>query len=378
MKKSLIALAVLAAAGAASAQSSVTLSGIFKTGIGQTRHTNGPAAVNGSTTAVADGSSRFIISGQEDLGGGLKAVFQVDNRFRVDDNGPAPTSSPLATGNTFVGLAGGFGQIRVGKLDTHYCLGGDTHGSMATALQAGSCALLGYLGGQGRVATTTGRSVNLIRYDLPTLVPGLTAQLNYSTEWTGNDGNMGDAGKGRMISGQVGYASGPFTIATSVWNSRSENRTIAVARRDQQSWIVAGSWNFGIARVGLTFDQATHDDAAAGSAVYVESRRRAWSIPVTARVGSGTVLFTYTRADDVRVGGATAAGTGARLWSVGYDHALSKRTSVGVSYANLNNDAGANYQLYTANSLVNLPSLAAAANNGTDQRQFYVGVRHTF
>ena len=142
MKKSLIALATLAAT-ASFAQSTVTLSGNVKAGVAQTKYSgSATAANNGSATGLADGSSRFILSGTEDLGGGLKANFQVDTRYRLDDNGAAPTSSPLAGGNTFVGVSGGFGNVQMGKLDTHYCMGSDSHGVRATALQASSCALL--------------------------------------------------------------------------------------------------------------------------------------------------------------------------------------------------------------------------------------------
>ncbi len=95
MKKLLIALAALAAVGTASAQSSVTLSGIIKGGIAVTEYTNGPIGTrtNGSGWSVQDGSSRFILSGVEDLGGGLKGLFQIDTRFRVDDNGAARLSA---------------------------------------------------------------------------------------------------------------------------------------------------------------------------------------------------------------------------------------------------------------------------------------------
>jgi len=139
MKKTLIALAAMATT-TAFAQSTVTLSGNVKAGLAQTKY-SGATAGNGSATGLADGSSRFILSGSEDLGGGLRANFQVDTRFRIDDNGAAPSASPLAGGNTFIGLAGKFGNLQIGKLDTHYCLGSDTHGTRATALQASSCGL---------------------------------------------------------------------------------------------------------------------------------------------------------------------------------------------------------------------------------------------
>jgi len=374
MKKSLVALAALAVVGAASAQSSVTLSGIAKGGLASTKYSNG-ATGNGSNTSLADGSSRFIISGREDLGGGLAGIFQIDTRFRVDDNGGAPSASPIATGNTFVGLAGGFGSLRIGKLDTHYCTGSDEHGVRATALAASSCGILGYVGGVSQSIANASRSVNVIRYDLPTtMMAGLTGGLTYSTGFAGNDGAIGATGDGKAFSANIGFASGPFKIAASYWNAKAEDRNITVARNDQKAWTLAGGWNFGIGTVGLTYDVSAYDKAPAASGTFTENKRRAWSVPVTFGVGAGTILATYTRAQDLKVGGATLADSGATLWAIGYDHALSKRTSVGVSYAIMNNKAAATYQLYTAGALQSLPAPVA----GQDQKELYVGFRHAF
>lgn len=376
MHKLPFALAALAAAGAVQAQSSVTLAGIVKGGLTSTRYAGG-AAGNGSATSIADGSSRFLLIGREDLGGGLAAQFQVDTRFRVDDNGAAPTSSPLATGNSFVGLAGGFGQVRLGKLDTHYCLGMDEHNVRATALQASSCGVLGFVNGStgARAVANASRSMNILRYDVPaSLVRGLTGGVAYSPNPFGNDGNVGTAGKGRAWSANVGYALAPWSVGASFWDAQSEDRNLAVARQDQRAWTLAGSWNFGIGRVGLVFDRSELSSAAAGAAAFVPTRRDAWSVPVTVAAGPGTVLLTYTRAQDVETGGTSVAGTGARLLSVGYDWPLSRRTSIGVSYASLDNGAAAAYGFFTAQGSTNLPTPVA----GQDQRQFYVGVRHAF
>jgi predicted porin len=380
MKKTLVAVAALAVVGAASAQSSVTLSGIIKGGVAETKYSNGlAAATNGSNTSMADGSSRFIIGGREDLGGGLAGIFQIDTRFRMDDNGGAPTSSPLASGNTFVGLAGGFGSIRLGKLDTHYCTGSDEHGVRATALGASSCGILGYVVSNAAPIANASRSTNIIRYDLPsTMMAGVTGGISYSTNFSGNDGAIGSAGDGKAWSANIGWASGPFKLAFSYWNAKSEARGLA-ATADQKAWTLAGGWNFGLGTVGLTYDVSQYDTSTGGvTPVTGTAKRTAWSVPVTFGVGAGTILATYTRAGDAKghVGAisGTAADTGATLWSVGYDHAFSKRTSVGVSYAIMNNKANASYQLYTTSALQSLP----AATAGQDQKQLYVGIRHAF
>jgi predicted porin len=380
MKKSLVALAALAVVGAASAQSSVTLSGIIKGGVARTKYTNG-ATGNGSNNGVADGSSRFIISGREDLGGGLAAIFQIDTRFRVDDNGAAPTTSPLATGNTFVGLAGGFGSLRIGKLDTHYCTGSDEHGSRATALGASSCGILGYVQGLSQSIANASRSTNVIRYDLPsTMMAGLTGGITYSTAFANQaaqvtDGAMGAAGGGKTWSANVGYATGPLKLAASYWKAQSEDRTATAVRRDQKAWTLAGGWNFGLGTIGVTYDVSAYDKTnAPAPEINGENKRRAWSVPLTFGVGAGTILATYTKAYNVKTPLGTIANSGASLWAVGYDYAFSKRTSVGVSYAVMNNKTNASYQLYTTDSLQGL----ARAVAGQDAKQLYVGIRHAF
>lgn len=394
MKKSLIALAALAAVGTASAQSSVTLSGIVKGGVAVTEFTNGPIGTraNGTGWSVNDGSSRFIISGVEDLGGGLKGLFQIDTRFRVDDNGFAPSSSPLATGNTFVGLGGAFGTFSIGKRDTHYCLGSDRHGSLATALQASSCALLGYVnvGGTGGGATglvggntaiaNTSRSLNIVRYDTPNFA-GFSGSVSVSPNFRGsegvvsttNPGGYGDSGKGNAYNVALSYANGPLTVGGSYWYADSEDRNFNAARADQRAGTLTAGFQFGVFNIGATWDRS---EVRTGFVKVSETknRRDAWSIPVTMQLGNGTLLATYTRALDTRVGGTKISDSGAWLASVGYSYSLSKRTSVGLSFAYLNNDRNSNYQLYTQQSLGGF-GLAVA---GQDQKQLYLGVRHAF
>jgi predicted porin len=370
MKKSLVALAAFAAVSAF-AQSSVTLSGNVKGGVAQTKYSGGAAGTNGTGFAIADGSSRFILSGTEDLGGGLKAIFQIDQRFRVDES-PASTQG---NGNTFVGLSGGLGMIQLGKMDTHYCLGSDQHGARATALQASSCAILGYVNGNAGATdaiASTSRSVNVIRYTTPNFA-GFQAQANYSSNFQGAEGAPGDAGKGRAVHLGLNYGNGPLKAGVSFWDAKSESRVAGAARGDQEAGTAFIDWNFGVATVGLTYDSSEINRGLIGGAA-AEETRRAWSIPVTVPLGAGTFLFTYTKARDSKLNGTTVADSGATLVSVGYDYALSKRTSLGVSYAKLNNKAAAGYALYTQAALNGTPVNA----RGQDASQLYLGVRHAF
>jgi general bacterial porin, GBP family len=136
MKRSLIALAALSAfAGAASAQSSVTLSGSVDAGLKRVGN------VVNNNTAISDwqvggsqsGYNNFTLSGIEDLGGGSRAFFSLNHRFSINNGADAGftngggVGTTTSTGSTtliaepfwrmaWVGLGGGFGDFRVGRI----------------------------------------------------------------------------------------------------------------------------------------------------------------------------------------------------------------------------------------------------------------------
>ena len=110
MKKSLLALAVLSAfAGAASAQSSVTLSGRVDAGL---IRQNGAWNMAGSQS----GYNALTFSGREDLGGGMNAFFTLNHRFSIQNGNVNPGGNAADPQqfyrNAFVGLGGGFGDVR--------------------------------------------------------------------------------------------------------------------------------------------------------------------------------------------------------------------------------------------------------------------------
>ena len=118
MKKSLIALAVLAASGAAMAQSSVTLYGVADAGV---TYLNGADNWSGVTSGN-NLTSRLGFRGTEDLGGGLKANFVLEGGFNLDNGDGASGYAGAKAGEGFqfkrrstVGLSGGFGEVRMGR-----------------------------------------------------------------------------------------------------------------------------------------------------------------------------------------------------------------------------------------------------------------------
>jgi predicted porin len=373
MKKSLLAVAVAAALPAfAYAQTQVTLSGMVKTGYNYVDVSDATDGTKGdSASAIADGSSRFVISGTENLGGGLMATFQWDTRLRPDE--ATSGQSSLGSGASWVGLKGqSWGELRIGRLDQYYFRGSDRHAYEATALQAWNVGILSYVGGQVGTGQTSAaianasRTNNLIRWDSPNW-GGFGGGIGYSTAFQGAEA-VGTSGKGAAMSADVYYASGPLNVGFSYWDADFENKSTG----GQQAWRLYGTWDFGMFNVGFTWDQSEVKDLATGGAG--EWKRDAWSIPVTVKLGPGKLIGAYTMADDRSVNGSDVADSGAKMWSIGYDYPLSKRTSVGLSYVDLSNDRNAAYSLFTGGAL----STSAAVRNGADTSQLYLGLLHRF
>ena len=121
MKKSLIALAVLAAAGAASAQSSVSLYGLADVYVGSVKNTIANPNSKKQTAVNSSGlnNSRWGLRGSEDLGNGLKANFVLEAGFETDTGAAGSLGSTFQRKST-VGLSGAFGSVELGRNYTAY------------------------------------------------------------------------------------------------------------------------------------------------------------------------------------------------------------------------------------------------------------------
>ncbi|MCI0151959.1 porin [Paraburkholderia sediminicola] len=118
MKKTLIVAAISASfATAAAAQSSVTLSGVVDAGLSYTNNVTTAPGKSGARWAQSSGvaeDSVWGLRGVEDLGGGLKAVFNLENGFEVN-NGSLVRSGTLFSRQAFVGLQGDYGTVTLGR-----------------------------------------------------------------------------------------------------------------------------------------------------------------------------------------------------------------------------------------------------------------------
>lgn len=373
MQKKLIALAVASlAAGSVFAQSNVTISGYVSQGYSHYKTTDtGSKAEN----RLDDGRySRIRFTGTEDLGNGLKAEFQFETRLSLETGADAAGISAFASGDQWVGLSGSFGRVRLGRMDTYYSDGVLTELSRATSFQSlATLSLLTQLGNEGGAPIAThirqGRHNNQVRYDSPNF-SGFSGTVAYSFAPDGNE-NTGAAvdnpGKNGAWYAAARYFAGPIYVGASYYGEKLEALNDAKVR----GYRGYGSYTFPFGlKVGLNIDQTKTDILG------VSNKRTAWFLPVTYTFGSNAVYASYGRAGD-RKGNGGGDNTGAKFYNIGYDYALSKRTSVGANYTVISNESAAQYGLFGTGA-----GLFIAGQDtpllGNKAKQLYIGVNHSF
>ncbi len=355
MKKSLIALAVLAAAGAASAQSSVSLYGLVDVYAGNVKNT---IAIPGSKAQTAVNSSglnnsRWGLRGSEDLGNGLKANFVLESGFNTDDGTAAGASfGRKAT----VGFSSGFGSVELGRNYTAYDTlravtnnTADTNVSVTNEVwQNGST--YNSAGGFGRLTDGTNgvsadynnRVSNSIRFD-SAVYGGFSGSVAYgfgedktaTTDATDN------------LSLHVKYANGPLLVGYAYQQQDSANP----ANKDAKFNLLAGSYDFGVAKLVAGYNTVKRQQT-----VTLGGEDKEYQFGVQAPLGAVTLYAGYANSENETTGGVTVSERSG--YNLAATYALSKRTTAYAGYKNVEIDSG--------------------AGKGNEIDAFAVGVRHTF
>jgi len=314
MKKSLLALAVLGAfAGAASAQSSVTIYGSLDLAI--TKGNGGTAAnVGGNSTSKAwiqkqSNGSRLGFRGNEDLGGGLSAQFQIEHRFTPDD-GSVSSTAPFWAGRSYIQLSSATaGRIYLGRDYTPAFwvqLKSDPFGNDGVGQFGVPISWAGFNTPSAVVTGASARSSNTVGYKSPNL-SGLTAQVAVG---------LGEGAVGRDTGFNVEYAAGP--IYAGMGYEKITGAGLAPGANNGNSLInLAFSYDLGMVKPMLYYARAKLN---AGTATPLTNKYI--QIAASAPIGGGTLKVGYGRLDP-----QGASNTISKI-GFGYDYPLSKRTGV--------------------------------------------------
>lgn len=350
MKKSLIALAVLAASGAAMAQSSVTLFGIVDATYA---YGSGSVANKSQLTNSGYNSSRLGFRGVEDLGGGMSASFWLEAGVNNDNGsgGTTSTNNQGASGVTggggltfnrrsTVSLNGGFGEVRLGRDYTPQFWNLTVFDPFGTNGVGTTQTLNSSLGGP-----TTVRASNAIGYFLPGNLGGFYGQAQYYMgENLSNAANKKD---GNGLALRAGYANGPINVALAFSDTKFLAGNIKAVN-------LGGQYDLGVAKIMAHYNQ---DDVKGGA------EGKGFLIGGLVPVGAGEIRLAYSTYKIDTVG----ADPRSNKIALGYVHNLSKRTALYATYAHVSNKNGA------AQSLNGSVTAAGDNSNGYD-----FGIRHSF
>jgi predicted porin len=265
MKKTLLAAALLAGfAGAASAQSSVTLYGVLDGGLRYSKVSlaNGSGFSNFGAAYGTQSGSRWGMRGVESLGNGNNAMFQIESGFD-NGNGTMGQGGRLFGRASWVGLQNkAWGDVRLGRmtnLTSDWMVGG------IDPFQAG----FGQLNmGHAFTSGNTVRMDNVVMYRTP-VMSGVQAGLGYSfaTGLSSNGGTTGynysSANNTRAITAGLKYANGPF-YAAATYERVAAAETSTMTGKSVNSWNIGASYDLKVVKLGVAYSQ-TRDGFWAGS-----------------------------------------------------------------------------------------------------------------
>ena len=354
MKKSLIAIAALAAAGAAAAQSSVTMYGQVNTGYeySKTDITTRGVKTTTKTTGFQNDqvkSSRLGFKGEEALGNGLSATFALEMGF---DSADGKFADSAFNRKATVGLKGAFGEVRIGKDSTPMNeFDGSFKAIDRTTTLAKQVA--------GRDASWEGRPTGLF-YNGSFSGVNVSAAIGNDSERTKIAGVTTDKQDTAVYGLGLGYNGGAWAVGAAV-QLDTEKTTLSGALSDDvktTNYGVGASYDFNVAKVYGQYEGGQYKDKA--SIVADKYSYDQFAVGVSAPFGATTLSaeYAYNKAKDTA--GAVSTKYKGNVFAVQAEYAFSKRTSLVARAGQV-----ANWKDKTT-------------NDKSSTQEYTVGLRHKF
>lgn len=364
MQKKLIALAVAGlVSGGAFAQSNVTIYGVADVSFDLVKTSGSATNTNtGNYSRVSTNGSLLGFKGSEALGNGLNANFQFETAIDQD------SVVGLIGGkrDTFVGLSGSFGDIKLGTLTT-------PTRALGTAMDvnAGSTGI-----GDNKALIDGANNASLagaVSFDTRQNNTVMYTSQNYSG-FSGafayvsgeNKTTNAMAGTAAQLDGKtydlgLTYNNGPILAGLTYANAKAGD----TANSQSKNTRLAGKYNFGQGDVRLLWNQAKVSTNVAWAKV------NTWGLGGSFNATpNGKLIAQYINSRDADTNVGKVANSNAKLFEIGYEHSLSKRTMLKAIYAKLSND--------TASAINFNTNGTAGVAAGLDPQGFQFGIRHSF
>lgn len=391
MQKKLLVLAIAAAvsAPAFADNSNVTIYGVANVSYDLVNIGSGTTAANGavpvggfSPNKVSSNTSRLGFKGNEDLGDGLSAIWQIEQLVSLDNAG-----GTFGTRNTFAGLkSDSAGTVLLGRHDTPYNLA-TRRLDLFTDTIADNRSILG--GGRATAANTApgaaaatvgasfdGRQPDVVAYISPSL-NGVTGAVAYVAGAEGQTLATQTKGSAWSAAGWYNvdalYASLGYEVHN-IGNAPGTlgNTAIAAGTLKESAWKLGLSYKFDALTANFAYEHINDNFGAGGANALGHN---AYYLGGKYAFGNGAIKLAYSKA-----GSNATANTGANQISVGYDHDLSKRTTVYAQYTRLSNDRAGVYTTFSSTNATGSPANLTVAQSGFGAKlsALSFGLKHTF
>jgi len=374
MKKSLIALAVLAAFGTAHAQSTATISGKFGVAVGKRLGSD-------ANVHVSDGN--VTVAAVEDLGGGMKAGASIDMRTRGREQNVATATGQEIGRDATVYVSGGFGTVALGSVEAANGIMGLGLGGAQQSLASGwdgnilsGPAYANIL--QWTSPSISGFSVNLTHVDSI----GSVATNNTTTTSTGAVLLNYDYAVAAQQIG-VAYNNGPISAIAdyAVFSNQTSTTSTLTSAADRSRIRASASYDLGVMKIGVGFEdnKGTIYTSASSATAATAASYDGNQMIVGASVPVGPLLLgaAYARnSESGVVAGATSNGDEvAKGWLVSANYAFSKRTALLGTYSDIKRSGGAAFVSGYSGASTAGTTVSHATNAGA---QYRIRLMHSF
>ncbi|OQS40260.1 porin [Chromobacterium haemolyticum] len=380
-KKNLAALLAAMFALPVVAHADVTIYGFLSGGIESSKATGSGGSEYSSRTRIVDHNSRIGFKGFEDIGGGTKAIWQVENSLRNFEQGGTNDkgqSATFATRNTFIGLDNGdFGRVLLGQHDSAYKMfTGSSNSALGTDLMVNTTA--DNFGSSSVNSRGEARLANSVHYYSPSW-----AGFKLGGSW-GVDESRTNGTDAKRISLGLGYTWQGLNLAAA-WDRQYDKgvtpnttTTSTTSGKNVTFYSIAASYKFDTGTfVGGNYEWGTFDQVGGG-----QLKQDDWLIALGQDFGAASVKLSYGQLGTLKNTSAGVSGDDfkAKQWILGGTYNLSKTTQVLAYYTKIDNKARqnanfANNPVYDAGTL---GTSSAALTAGNDPQAFGVGFKIAF
>lgn len=347
----------------------------------------------GSKTSVGTGGmtgSRLGVKGEKALGGDLKAIGEFEAGLAIDTGvvangavaaganatsastgGLTGTGSQIFSRQAYVGLAGNFGALTLGRQYTASYIAAAGHGSvMGSGFLGNGATMLPSIGGMPT------RMNNAIVYKTPTL-SGFSGQLSYST---GSENNLAvDTTTGTTVTNdQAGqgydlglfYIAGPFTVGLTTWDVNAASYALAgeTGLAKKKGAQLVANYDFGFMKLYGSYVSGTINGGNYENVTKTLSSSTGSSVGASFPFGKNKVYVSYAELND-----QSPQSKNANLVGLAYTYEMAPGQKLYASMGKMSNSSKASYSLADGGDLV-----GNVANAGFSPSAFMVGLNLTF